>query len=140
MDRRSAWHGGLKLLVGAVLVVVTFPAFATSTFCEKRANDASRNGADFHPTVESRVKAAKGVWLHSAPHVRCRKPDGFIKSGVHLPAYSIYRGWVYVMVVRADGETPMGWIRERDMALLKPYGARTDNVPGEPNAKMWVVP
>ena len=129
----------IRALVGAALVVIAFPIFAATTFCEKRANDATRNGADFRPAVESRVKAASGVWLHSAPHARCRKPGGFIKSGVHLPAYSLYRGWVYVMVVQVDGETPMGWIRERDLALLKPYGESPDNTPPRANAKMKVL-
>ena len=135
MDRRSAWHGRLKSLVGASFVVMTFPIFAASTFCERRANEANRNKADFYVAIESRVTTASGVWLHSAPHARCRRSGEFIKSGVYLPAYSLYRGWVFVMVVRADGETPMGWIRERDLTLLKPYGASKDNMPGELNAK-----
>ena len=85
------------------------------------------------------MKAASGVWLHSAPHARCRKLGEFIKSGAYLPAYSLFRGWVYVMVVRADGETPMGWIRERDLTLLKPYGTSPDNTPRGANAKTKVL-
>ena len=134
MDRRSAWYYILKPFVGAVLVVAALPTFAAATFCEKRANDATGRGANFHPPVESRVKAVSGAWLHSAPHARCRISGEFIQHGVALTAYTTYRGWVYVMVVRKDGETPMGWIRERDLTLLKPYGASYDELPDGPTS------
>ena len=140
MNRAYSWDGGVKSMVGAVLVVVALPVFSATTFCEARARQAEGKAVNFHPTVESRVTQTAGAWLHSAPHARCRISAEFIKLGVALPAYSLYRGWVYVMVVRADGETPMGWIRERDLALLKPYGASPENTSREANTKMKVLP